>query len=281
MRKAGSCAVVLLACLGSHVSLGACALALPRLKVVAESARWVVVDKPSGVSCHRSSKGDGVLSLLRMDALEAGATEADCSEYRLVHRLDDGTSGCLVVAKDRDTAAALCDAFRSRRARKAYVALVSRAPKKKKCTMRGDVVKGRRGAWKLERSCTRGRCACTVFTKAIGLGPSSEADVAVKCLVARPVTGKTHQIRVAAKANGAPILGDDLYAGHSADRLYLHAAALRIPDLGIDCATPPTSGHSFLTDRFAEAWATLDWSVELGDGALPKSATDHPALRPQ
>ena len=66
MRKAGSCAVVLLACLGSHVSLGACALALPRLKVVAESARWVVVDKPSGVSCHRSSKGDGLLSLLRM-----------------------------------------------------------------------------------------------------------------------------------------------------------------------------------------------------------------------
>ena len=244
------------------------------LHIVGESARWVVVDKPHGVPCHANSKGEGVLTLLRRQQVARGESDAAVKEYRLVHRLDDGTSGCLVVAKDRDAAATLGSAFRERRVRKAYVALTASEPKKKKATIAGDLVKARRGAWKLDRSCSPGACACTVFTRTVGLGaPAPEAgDAARRLLVARPVTGKTHQIRVAAKANGAPLLGDALYGAQQADRLYLHAAAIAVDDVGIDVSTPPTAGAAFLSDRFAAAWAALDWAEELADRKLPKAA---------
>ena len=246
------------------------------LHIVGESARWVVVDKPHGVPCHANSKGEGVLTLLRRQQVARGESDAAVKEYRLVHRLDDGTSGCLVVAKDRDAAATLGSAFRERRVRKAYVALTASEPKKKKATIAGDLVKARRGAWKLERSCSPGACACTVFTRTLGLGaPAPEAgDAAQRLLVARPVTGKTHQIRVAAKSIGAPLLGDGLYGGGKADRLYLHAAAIRIPDVGLDARAPPDSGASFLSRRFADAWSAVDLEAELADDALPRAARE-------
>ena len=246
--------------------------ALQRLHVVGETSRWVVVDKPSGVPCHASDKGDGVLTLLRRDAIERGEREAAVAEYRLVHRLDDGTSGCLAIAKDRETATLLGAAFRERRARKAYVGLTDRTPKQKQGVVAGDLVKARRGAFKLARTRTAGACAVTAITRTAGLGAAAAGDAARKLLVARPVTGKTHQIRVAAKSLGAPLLGDDLYGGAPADRLYLHAAALAIDDAGLDVSTPPRTGASFLSARFTAAWASLDWAAELADDRVPRSA---------
>ena len=92
--------------------------------------------------------------------------------------------------------------------------------------------------------------------------------------VARPLTGKTHQIRVAAKSIGAPLLGDSLYGGGKADRLYLHAAAIRIPDVGLDARASPDSGASFLSRRFADAWSAVDLEAELADDALPRAARE-------
>ena len=77
---------------------------------------------------------------------------------------------------------------------------------------------------------------------------------------------------VVMKANGAPLLGDALYGAQQADRLYLHAAAIAVDDVGIDVSTPPTAGAAFLSDRFAAAWAALDWAEELADRKLPKAA---------
>lgn len=245
----------------------------PPLTIVAESATWIVVDKPSGTPCH-SAGADDVLSRLRADGAARGEAAAALAEYRLAHRLDDGTSGCLAIAKDRSTAAALGAAFRGRTAQKAYVALTASAPKKKKAVIRGDLVRARRGSWKLARTCERGACACTVFTRTVGLGAAGGG--ARKLLVARPVTGKSHQIRVAAKANGSPLLGDARYGGAEADRLYLHAAALRIDALGIDVSAPPSVGSAFLTAAFRDAWGALDWAAEF-DAPLPKSAA-HAAL---
>ena len=112
----------------------------------------------------------------------------------------------------------------------------------------------------------------TAITRTAGLGAAAAGDAARKLLVARPVTGKTHQIRVAAKSLGAPLLGDDLYGGAPADRLYLHAAALAIDDAGLDVSTPPRTGASFLSARFTAAWASLDWAAELADDRVPRSA---------
>ena len=194
------------------------------------------------------------------------------ADLKLCHRLDDGTSGCLAIAKDRETATLLGAAFRERRARKAYVGLTDKTPKKKQGVVAGDLVKARRGAFKLARTRTAGACAVTAITRTAGLGAAAAGDAARRLLVARPVTGKTHQIRVAAKSLGAPLLGDDLYGGAPADRLYLHAAALAIDDAGLDVSTPPRSGASFLSARFTAAWASLDWAAELADDRVPRSA---------
>ena len=85
-------------------------------------------------------------------------------------------------------------------------------------------------------------------------------------LVMRPLTGKTHQLRVACKSLGAPILGDASYAGAAAsaeDRAYLHAAAIRFAMPArdgsgrriVEVVCAPTEGVEWSTETFQEAWA--------------------------
>ena len=194
-------------------------------------------------------------------------------DLKLAHRLDDGTSGCLVLAKGRRAAAAIGDAFAAKRVAKVYVGLTASRPSKKKGVIVGDMIRSRRAQWRLTRDCGP-TAACTWLSRSIGLGPGEGDDPAARLIVARPLTGKTHQIRVAAKSIGAPLLGDGLYGGGNADRLYLHAAAICIPDLGLDARASPDSGASFLSRRFADAWSAVDLEAELADDALPRAARE-------
>ena len=231
----------------------------PTIPIVAEGPDWLVVHKPAGVPCHRRVDQPGILELV------GGA------DLKLCHRLDDGTSGCLVLAKGRQAAAAIGDAFAAKRVAKVYVGLTASRPSKKKGVIVGDMVRSRRAQWRLTRDSANP--ACTWLSRSIGLGPG-DGDSAARLMVARPLTGKTHQIRVAAKSVGAPLLGDSLYGGGKADRLYLHAAAIRIPDVGLDARASPDSGASFLSRRFADAWSAVDLEAELADDALPRAARE-------
>ena len=232
------------------------------IPIVAEGPDYLVVHKPAGVPCHRHDNQPGILELV--DSAE---------DLKLAHRLDDGTSGCLVLAKGRQAAAAIGDAFAAKRVAKVYVGLTASRPSKKKGVIVGDMVRSRRAQWRLTRDCGPA-AACTWLSRSIGLGPSEGDDPAARLLVARPITGKTHQIRVASKSIGAPLLGDSLYGGGKADRLYLHAAAIRIPELGVDARASPDSGASFLSRRFADAWSAVDLEAELADEALPRAARE-------
>ena len=232
----------------------------PTIPVVAEGPDYLVVHKPAGVPCHRREGRPGILELV------GGA------DLKLAHRLDDGTSGCLVLAKGRRAAALIGDAFASRRVAKVYVGLTASKPAKKKGVLLGDQVRSRRGQWRLTRDCGPA-AACTHLSRSVGLGPG-DGDPAARLIIARPLTGKTHQVRVACKSIGAPLLGDDTYGGFKADRLYLHAAAIRIPDVGIDARVAPESGASFLSERFAGAWNAVDLDAELADDALPRAARE-------
>ena len=249
--------MTLLACVARASALAA---SQPTIPVIAEGPDWLVVHKPAGVPCHRREDVPGILELV--DSVE---------DLKLAHRLDDGTSGCLVLAKGRRAAAAIGDAFAAKRVAKVYVGLTASRPSKKKGVIVGDMVRSRRSQWRLTRDCGP-TAACTWLSRSIGLGPGD--DPAARLLVARPVTGKTHQIRVAAKSIGAPLLGDGLYGGGKADRLYLHAAAIRIPDVGLDASALPDSGASFLSRRFADAWSAVDLEAELADDALPRAARE-------
>lgn len=134
-----------------------------------------------------------------------------------VHRLDRITSGLIVVARSQQDAAELGAAFAGREVEKYYLALSDAKPARKQGLIKGDMDKGRGGAWKLCKSAAN-PAVTQFFSHSLAPG--------LRLFVLRPRTGKTHQLRVAMKSLGAPILGDALYGGSAADRGYLHAYAL-------------------------------------------------------
>jgi tRNA pseudouridine32 synthase/23S rRNA pseudouridine746 synthase len=143
------------------------------------------------------------------------------SELYPVHRLDKVTSGLLLMAKTAAANQELVDQFKNRQVQKYYIAVSAKKPKKKQGLIKGDMEPARRGAWKL---------APTAKNPAITQFFSVAAGEGKRLFIIKPHTGKTHQIRVALKSIGAPILGDSLYADtatcREVDRVYLHAYSL-------------------------------------------------------
>ena len=206
---------------------------------------------------HADAGGDGVLQAAR--ALQASGELEYGGRLHGVHRLDRGTSGLLLLAKDAETAGLLGHCLRAGTVSKFYVALSSRRPSKKMGEVRGDMARSRRGAWKLLR--TSERPAVTHF---VSSGVAGAGGVPLRAFVLRPRTGRTHQLRVALKAMGAPVLGDALYADSAEaaleERMYLHAAALRVPPLApgeraVEVALCPDGGAHFAAASFQQWFA--------------------------
>jgi tRNA pseudouridine32 synthase/23S rRNA pseudouridine746 synthase len=201
-----------------------------RYRLVADTADFLLIDKAPNVSVHRDQT---VLGLVEQVAAEHGY-----AQLYLVHRLDRITSGLLLLAKSAISCAALAQQFAEHRVDKLYLALSDRKPLKKQGVIRGDMVRARNGAWRLTRDVENP--AVTNFTsRALRLG--------LRLFILKPRTGKTHQLRVAMKSIGAPILGDTRYGGSAAERGYLHAAALRFTHAGtvFQFAELPQSGAEF------------------------------------
>jgi 23S rRNA pseudouridine955/2504/2580 synthase len=189
----------------------------------------LALNKPPGLAVQG---GTGLARHLdaMLDELKFGARERP----RLVHRLDRDTSGVLLLGRSAAATARLAAAFRSRTARKIYWALVVGVPKHRGGRINLDLAKGvtargeRVGAGKDDDA----RHAITDFAVVERAGDK------VAWLVLRPLTGRTHQLRVhCAEALGTPILGDGKYGGKAAflagapqaRMLHLHARAIEIP----------------------------------------------------
>lgn len=165
-----------------------------------------------------------------------------------IHRLDSMTSGLIVLAKNKETAQELAASFREHRVEKFYIALGGTHPRKKQGSIIGDMKKVRDGKWILCHS--KNNPAITQFISS-GLGNG------LRLYLLRLLTGKTHQIRVALKSLGVPILGDPLYCKKASgdliiDRGYLHSYAIgfmlkgkyyRYKDI-------PDSGVHFCSEEF-------------------------------
>ncbi|AWL12445.1 tRNA pseudouridine(32) synthase [Saliniradius amylolyticus] len=171
---------------------------------------FVVLNKPAGLGMHRQHGNPGLVCEL--------AELTGESDWFLVHRLDKVTSGLLLVARHSEAAAELAQLFAERQIEKYYLALSAQKPHKKQGRIIGDMEKARRGQWKLTAS-RQAPAVTQFFSQSLAPG--------VRAFLLKPHTGKTHQLRVAMKSLSSPILGDDLYGGHKADRTYLHAYALR------------------------------------------------------
>jgi 23S rRNA pseudouridine1911/1915/1917 synthase len=193
----------------------------PAVPIRFEDDELLVVAKPAGLVTHpteRRRTGTLVNRLLGMGVPLAPA--GGPLRPGIVHRLDAGTSGLLVVAKTDPAYAALRDVFRHHDVDRRYLALVRGRPEHDRFSVEAPL--GRRAA-RIVVDRADGRPAATSFAVRERLPRAS-------LLEAAPMTGRTHQIRVHLKAIGHPIVGDRAYGGGGDDavrlglsRPFLHA----------------------------------------------------------
>ncbi len=164
----------------------------------------LVVSKPAGVLSHpTASRRTGTL-VNRLLALGVPLSRAGGADRPgIVHRLDVGTSGLMLVAKDDRTQAALSAMFRRHEVARNYLALVKGRIGPDRFLIEAPL--GRRRARIAVRPAT-GKEAATEITVRERLGRATRVE-------ARPRTGRTHQIRVHLSAVGHPVLGDRAYGG--------------------------------------------------------------------
>ena len=191
----------------------------PAVPVVYRDPHLLIVDKPSGLPTHPTENhrsGTLVNRLLGMGVPLSGT--GGPLRPGIVHRLDAGTSGLMVVACDDATHETLAAMFGRHDVDRRYLALVRGVPAADRFAI--EAALGRVGA-RVRVDVTGGRSAETVLEV-------RERFARAALLEAAPRTGRTHQIRVHLSAVGHPILGDARYRGGGADAT---ALGLRRPFL--------------------------------------------------
>jgi 23S rRNA pseudouridine1911/1915/1917 synthase len=182
------------------------------LAVLYEDDELLALDKPAGLIVHpahghrHGTLVNGLMWLAR--GWEAGTAAEPRLRPTLVHRLDRGTSGVLLVAKSAGARAALGRALAARRLRKEYLAIVYGAPPQGRGRIALKVLRDPIDAHRMATSRIEGREAETSYEV---LSQSSGARAGLALLRCRPVTGRTHQIRVHLQAARLPLVGDPLY----------------------------------------------------------------------
>jgi 23S rRNA pseudouridine1911/1915/1917 synthase len=202
----------------------------------------LVVAKPAGVVTHPTASHGGDTLVDRLVAMDVALAPAGGPlRPGIVHRLDAGTSGLLVVASTDEAYGRLQDMFRGHDVERRYLALVRGAPAHDIFTVEAPL--GRRAA-RIVVDRAEGRAAATGFEV-------RERFARTSLLEAAPRTGRTHQIRVHLQAAGFPIIGDRRYGGGGDEarllglrRPFLHAWRLAFthPITGdrIDLTEPPS-----------------------------------------
>lgn len=194
----------------------------------------IVVNKPAGMLVH--AKGGVAKELTVADYVRSQfdpdelASNVGNNRLGIVHRLDRTTSGVMICARNLATASYLSRQFAERKVKKVYLALVSSLPG--------------HSAARINLPIRRSRQTPAIFV-VDGSGKVAITDYMVQkeypdgraLLELRPLTGRTHQLRVHLAYLGCPIVGDAVY-GHAryGDRLMLHAYQLEISIPGQDGA---------------------------------------------
>jgi 23S rRNA pseudouridine1911/1915/1917 synthase len=193
------------------------------VKIIFENEDFLVVNKPSGMTTTKERKGE-------METLEDYLREIrpnDLARNGIVHRLDKGTSGLVLVAKNESSFLNLKDQFKKRTIKKKYYCLVGG-----ETSMDGSI------DWPIGRSKygfakfgvdVEGKRALTEFKR---LGKYKKNNKKYSLLEINLKTGRTHQIRVHMSHFKWPLVGDKLYGGESDSlkRPFLHAFELEMTD---------------------------------------------------
>ena len=192
-------------------------------RILYEDDELIVLNKPSGLPVHGGTGiSKGLIEVLRELRPRAKRIE-------LIHRLDRGTSGCLLVAKKRGSLLEWHDLLARRQVKKRYLVLVKGRWKGASQIVKQPLLKNvLRSGERVVTINEDGKPATTRFTP---LKCYTDATL----LAADPVTGRTHQIRVHARSIGHPIAGDEKYGDDrfnrqmrekGVKRLFLHSASI-------------------------------------------------------
>jgi 23S rRNA pseudouridine1911/1915/1917 synthase len=189
-------------------------------RIVYVDESLAVVDKPAGLVVHPAPSHTGPTLVSELGELLGGGEDAE--RPGIVHRLDRGTSGLLVVARGDDAHAALQEQVRRREVERLYLALAEGHLASRTGTIDAPIGRAARQRHRMAVSGAASRQARTHF-EVLELLPADTY------LEARLETGRTHQIRAHFAAIGHPLAGDPTYGGkekHGLRRQFLHAHRL-------------------------------------------------------
>ncbi len=215
---------------------------------------FIIISKSYNVDFHKGAEGISLCERIR--------EQLEIADLYPVHRLDTMTSGLMIFARNRAAAQQFAKMFMTHTIEKYYCAIAGNTPKKKQGTIAGDMVPLRNGMWKLRHTMVN-PAVTHFFSRGLGNG--------FRLYIINIRTGKTHQIRVALKSIGVPVVGDTLYnkgiTQCQSDRPYLHSYAMRFTykDVAFSYVNIPDTG-SFFTDstiqtvweKYKEPW-NLPW----------------------
>ncbi|MGH9541347.1 MAG: RluA family pseudouridine synthase, partial [Terriglobales bacterium] len=204
------------------------------LRIVYEDDVLAVIDKPAGLVVHPGAGVQGptlVEGLLGHFGRLAAGFAGGLPRPGIVHRLDRGTSGLLIVAKTDEAHHGLARQFQRREVEKYYLALAHGSFARHEGEIRAAIARDLRRRTRMTTRRAEGREARTAYSV---LAEFAAAEPARRQRLAylrlRLYTGRTHQIRVHLSSIGHPIVGDRVYGAPASplERLFLHATELRL-----------------------------------------------------
>jgi len=187
------------------------------LPIIFENDDVLVINKPEGIISHSRGRywnEPSVASFVRQKTGQAGDRSG------IVHRLDRATSGVMICAKNQATLSWLQKQFSDRKVKKVYMALAEGHLEPQEAIIDMPIERNPKAPATF-RVGANGKPSTTQYKVEKQHG---EFDL----VRLEPTTGRTHQLRVHLAQQKHPILGDTLYDGAAADRLYLHAFSLEI-----------------------------------------------------
>jgi 23S rRNA pseudouridine1911/1915/1917 synthase len=188
------------------------------LPIVYEDKHCVVINKPLGLLTH--SKGAFNPEPTVATWLSNRLKGMDGDRAGIVHRLDRATSGVMICAKTPEALSWLQKQFSQRKVKKTYIAIIEGSLKETEAIIDMPIERNPKKPQTF-RVGSNGKAAITHY-KVL------ETKDNYSLLELKPTTGRTHQLRVHLHKLGHPIVGDTLYGGQPAERLFLHAQELEL-----------------------------------------------------